>query len=169
MTRAQKKGSGRANRKTSDGLKELRASGLNADRHLCKACRFRPEGKSGCGYYQKTNRLRPCDVEFCWMWETTGEIVPDPVQCGDMFHERLIEGIISNAVDDYIDTHKKMYLYPKGNLAAWENAIGSARSFFKSAWFYELTGMDGIAILRKLDERIETLKKTEWRKDRVES
>lgn len=45
--------------------------GSNADRHLCKTCKWRDE-KSGsiwCDYYWKTKKSRPCEAENCTVYE----------------------------------------------------------------------------------------------------
>lgn len=45
--------------------------GSNADRHLCKTCKWRDE-KSGsiwCDYYWKTKKSRPCEAENCSVYE----------------------------------------------------------------------------------------------------
>lgn len=51
------------------------APGHNADRHLCKTCKWRGNGKYanssaiGCEYSVKNGHSRGCKVEDCTMYE----------------------------------------------------------------------------------------------------
>ena len=72
-----------ARRKTETGVEvpELepepepeKPAGHNADRHLCKTCRFRPRRELkvkgfGCNYIGETNHSRGCKVENCDKYE----------------------------------------------------------------------------------------------------
>lgn len=70
-----------ARRKTETGVEvpELepepeKPAGHNADRHLCKTCRFRPRRELkvkgfGCNYIGDTNHSRGCKVENCDKYE----------------------------------------------------------------------------------------------------
>lgn len=40
--------------------------GNNADRHLCQKCRYKAKG-AGCDYFCKTDKVRPCDAEYCFL------------------------------------------------------------------------------------------------------
>lgn len=43
--------------------------GPNADRHLCRKCRYRHEGGRGCDYILITGKERGCLAEECNMYE----------------------------------------------------------------------------------------------------
>ena len=52
--------------------------------------------------------------------------------------ERLVQAICRNAATDYLYSKK-------------EEHVVSAEKFFKSDWFFELTGLDGKSVLKRLD------------------
>ena len=53
--------------------------GNNADRHLCKTCRFRSKesAKNGCDYIEHIKKSRGCKIEDCNVYEK-GE--PDKIK-----------------------------------------------------------------------------------------
>ena len=55
------------------------APGYNADRHLCKTCRFRGKqnGKNNCDYIEHNKKRRGCKVEDCNVYE---EGDPKPIE-----------------------------------------------------------------------------------------
>lgn len=143
----------------------LRTHGDNADRHNCKDCRYRAKSSQGCDYFSITNRCRPCDVEFCFLWQATGEIKADPVEKNPQFYENLRQAIVKKASDDYVKVFYNYFFYPNKSQEAvdrWEYEKASCIRFFKSDYFYGLTGLDGVKILRQLDEMIEELRATDW-------
>lgn len=47
------------------------AEGHNADRHLCRTCRFRSmtSKRNGCDYIEHAKKSRGCSVEDCSVYE----------------------------------------------------------------------------------------------------
>lgn len=143
-------------------------NGINADRHLCKCCKYKAKGRAGCDFYVQTGMRRPCDVEECYLWKEDVEIKQsDRGSQDDLFYESLAAGIVKQASKDYTDACKKKhigkYKNDKDKLNC-EYTLAECRNFFRSVWFFELTGLNGKDILKKLDAMIEGLKEKEWKK-----
>lgn len=161
--------------------------GNNADRHLCQKCRYKAKG-SGCDYFCKTDKVRPCDAEYCFLW-----MIDDPElqknterwrhsrdnnkkeeRQDDAVYKNLANAIIKRAADDYVDAqiqiHKimsKRQHLTRDDIAKIErhkHSIGSCRSFFESSWFYELTELDSESIIKGLDAKVEKIIEEEGKK-----
>lgn len=65
-------------------------------------------------------------------------------------YEKLANAIILQAVKDYRDARKKLKKRPKNEDA--KLMVEDCEKFFCSDWFGVLTGIDGKALLRKLQE-----------------
>lgn len=54
-------------------MKATEQSGHNADRHLCRTCKFKygykESNQGSCDYYVKTDKLRGCAAELCDKYE----------------------------------------------------------------------------------------------------
>ncbi|MFR1761873.1 hypothetical protein [Frisingicoccus sp.] len=70
----------------------------------------------------------------------------------DAAYEKLVNGIILTAVDDYRIALRMLKKKPRDS-----NARGmkmSVERFFKSDWFTVLTAIDGKMLIRKLKEEV---------------
>lgn len=65
----------------------------------------------------------------------------------------LVKAIVKQAVKDWKFATKKLKENPKHLKAIeYKRTINECERFFKSDWFYELTGVDGSSILRRLKD-----------------
>lgn len=68
-------------------------------------------------------------------------------------YQNLAQGIIMQAVKDWRDAVKKLKKRPKYEPA--KQMKEECERFFLSDWFYELSGVEGSIILKKLQEENE--------------
>lgn len=73
-------------------------------------------------------------------------------ECIDPY-ERLVQAIAAQAAKDYRKAREKLRKRPK-NIAA-QQMLYDCEKFFRSGWFYEITGLDGKAVLKKLEEEFD--------------
>lgn len=68
-------------------------------------------------------------------------------------YENLANSIILLAVKDYRDALKKMKKWPRNEAAQIMKA--EVERFFRSAWYRELTSVDGEFLISKLQAEVE--------------
>jgi len=74
-----------------------------------------------------------------------GEAMIDP-------YEQLANAIILRAVEDYRDALKKLKKRPKYGPA--QDLKNEVERFFRSAWYRELTSVDGEILIKKLQAEV---------------
>jgi len=65
--------------------------------------------------------------------------------------ENLVCGIVKKAVDDWQKAKRRLRKCPTSKMA--EGIVIDCEAFFKSDYFYNLTGMDGSEFLKRLKEQ----------------
>ena len=73
-------------------------------------------------------------------------------------YENLANSIILLAVKDYRDALKKLKKWPRNEAACHEAAQimkAEVERFFRSAWYRELTSVDGEFLISKLQAEVE--------------
>lgn len=65
--------------------------------------------------------------------------------------ENLVCGIVKKAVDDWRKAKRRLRKCPTSQMA--QGIVIDCETFFKSDYFYNLTGMDGKEFLKKLKEQ----------------
>lgn len=68
-------------------------------------------------------------------------------------YENLANSIVLLAVKDYRDTLKKLKKWPRNESA--EIMKDEVERFFRSAWYRELTSVDGEYLISKLQAEVE--------------
>lgn len=68
-------------------------------------------------------------------------------------YENLVNSIILLAVKDYRDALKKLKKWPRNEAAQIMKA--EVERFFRSAWYRELTSVDGEFLISKLQAEVE--------------
>lgn len=68
-------------------------------------------------------------------------------------YENLANSIVLLAVKDYMDALKKLKKWPRNEAAQIMKA--EVERFFRSAWYRELTSVDGEYLISKLQAEVE--------------
>ena len=68
-------------------------------------------------------------------------------------YENLVNSIVLLAVKDYRDALKKLKKWPRNEAAQIMKA--EVERFFRSAWYRELTSVDGEFLISKLQAEVE--------------
>ena len=65
--------------------------------------------------------------------------------------DNLICGIVKTAVDDWKNAKRRLKKCPTATKAEW--IVTDCETFFKSEYFFNLTGMNGSEFLKRLEEQ----------------
>ena len=65
-------------------------------------------------------------------------------------YEKLANGIVLRAVDDYRDALRDLKVNPSYPLAL--RTVSDVERFFRSGWFSVLTSLDGVVLMKKLQK-----------------